>query len=412
MMVPDQDKIRYPGSASFTPNNGLTPFGYFDNDPQFQRDVVGSTQWAATCLGYPSVDIEMVDINFFARFEEAVLEYSAQVNQFNIRNNMYLLQGQSTKMDVTQKFVQGSGLTYQSSLAQDYGTKLGVGGNVDWKRGYITTTTGSDGRFKQSYDLQEVWGNTVESGSRITIKRVFHNMPPAFARIYDPFSMTGMSYSNVLNEMGFAGYSPATQFLMTPIFEDLLRGQAIEFNDMVRKSSYSFELVNNKLRLFPTPNREMKVHFEYIVDNDVTTNIFYPSGSYNMTSSAAQYYPSGSKGSSIVGDYSNAPYANIPYMDINSVGRQWIKKYFLALCKELLGGIRQKYQTIPVPGGEISLDGAELRQEAAAEKTELINQLRENLEASGRSAQIEKQAQQAEQLQTALRTAPTFIYIG
>ena len=412
MTIPDQDKVRYPGSASFTPNTGLTPFGYFDNDPEFRKDVVGATQWAATCLGYPSIDIEMIDVNFFARFEEAILEYSAQVNQFNIRNNMYLLQGQPTNVDVTQKFVQGSGLTYQSSLAQDYGTVLGVGGNVDWKRGHITTTTGSDGRFKQLYDLQEVWGNTVESGSRIKIKRVFHNMPPAFARIYDPFSMTGMSYSNILNEMGFAGYSPATQFLMTPIFEDLLRGQAIEFNDMVRKSAYSFELVNNKLRLFPTPTREMQVYFEYVVEKDANANILYPSNSYSLTSSAAQYYPSGSKGSGVVGDYSNAPYSNIPYMDINSVGKQWIRKYFLALCKELLGGIRQKYQTIPVPGGEISLDGAELRQEAAAEKTELINQLRENLEATGRSAQIEKQAQQAEQLQTALRTSPLYIYIG
>jgi hypothetical protein len=412
MIVPNQDKLRYPGSASFAPNVGFTPFGYFDTDPDFQKDIVGATQWAASCLGYPIIDIEMIDTNFFSRFEEAVLEYSAQVNQFNIRNNMYLLQGQSTKIDATQKNVQGSGVTYQASLASDYGTLLGVGGNVDWKRGHILTETGSNGRFKQYYDLQALWGDTIESGSRIKIKRVFHNMPPAFARIYDPFSMTGMSYSNILNEMGFAGYSPATQFLMTPIFEDLLRGQAIEFNDMVRKSAYSFELVNNKLKLFPAPNREFKVHFEYIIEQDSIDNIFFPADSQNSTSSSAIYYPSGSKGSAIVGDYSNAPYSNIPYMDINSVGRQWIRKYFLALCKELLGGIRQKYQTIPVPGGEVSLDGAELRQEASSEKTELIAQLRENLETTGRSAQMEKQAQQAEQLQQTLRMAPLSIYIG
>jgi hypothetical protein len=410
-MIPDQDKVRYAGSASFTPNSGLTPFGYFDNDPHFQTSVVAATQWAAKCMGYPIVDIELVEDNFFSRFEEAVLEYGSQVNQFNIRNNMYLLQGQPIGTSVTQKNIQGSGIVYQSALAQDYGTVSGVGGNVDWKRGSFTTVTGSDGKYKQLYDLQSIWGNTIESGSRIEIMRVFHNMPPASARIYDPFSMTGMSYSNILNEMGFAGYSPATQFLMTPIFEDLLRMQAIEFNDTVRKSSYSFELVNNKLRVFPTPNRELTIYFDYIVKSDQIKNIYFPAGSENLTSSAANYY-SGSKGSGVVGDYSNAPYDIIPYIDINSVGRQWINKYFLALCKEMLGGIRQKYQTVNIPGAELTLDGAELRQEAATEKTELINQLRENLEATGRSAQMEKQAQQAEQLQQTLKTAPLMIYIG
>jgi hypothetical protein len=411
MTIPVQDKVRYPGSASFLPGSGSTPYGYFDNDPHFQSSIVSATKWAATSMGYPIVDIELVDVNFFSRFEEAVLEYGAQVNQFNIRNNMYLLQGQSTSNRVTQKNIQGSGVVYQSSLAQDYGVELGVGGNVDWKRGHFATQTGSDGGYRQLYDLQAIWGDSVESGSRIEIKRVFHSMPPASARIYDPFSMTGMSYSNIMNEMGFAGYSPATQFLMTPIFEDLLRMQAIEFNDIVRKSAYSFELVNNKLRIFPTPSYTHNIYFEYVVKKDVIENIYFPAGSNLITSSAANYYTD-TQGSGIVGDYSNAPYDIIPFIDINSVGRQWINKYFLALCKEMLGGIRQKYMTIPIPGSEITLDGAELRQEAAAEKTELINQLRENLEATGRSAQMEKQAQQAEQLQQTLKVSPLYIYIG
>ena len=88
------------------------------------------------------------------------------------------------------------------------------------------------------------------------------------------------------------------------------------------------------------------------------------------------------KFSGSVADYANIPYNNIAFSTINSVGKQWIRKYFLAVCKELLGTIRQKYQSLPIPGGEVTLDGAELRNEAQQEKTDLITQLRETLQAS------------------------------
>ena len=266
--------------------------------------------------------------------------------------------------------------------------EVGVGGDVDWKRGYITTSP-----YQQIYDLQEIWGDVSESCNRIEVKRIFHERQPAFARIYDPFSMTGMSYSNIFNELGFCAYSPAVQFLMTPIFEDLLRGQAIEFNDMVRKSQYSFEIINNKLKLFPIPTETFKVYFQYIVEND-------------------RYNAATISGSNIVSDYSNIPYENLNYGQINEVGKQWIRKYFLACCKETLGLVRQKYQNIPIPGGEVTLDGAELRQESQQEKEALIQELRENLEAAGRKQQIEDRAKEAEYINETLRRVPTLIYIG
>lgn len=397
----DQDRVRWSGSGSaIVPGSGSTPFGFYDTDPQFQNEAPSAAVWAARRLGYPIVDIEMLDINFYACFEEAVNEYGAQVNQFNIRNNMGVLQGSNSNVNLTQTNVVGSGLPYIIKLAQGYGTEFGVGGGVDWKKGWIDAKSG-----QQTYDLQALWGNVSESFDRIEIRRIFHNMPPASARIYDPFSMTGMSYSNVLNEMGFAGYSPATQFLMTPIFEDLLRMQAIEFNDLVRKSGWSFEIVNNKLKLFPIPTYDFKMYFEYLLVKDRDNQGLSNSGSYyNATGSYVA--------SSVVGDYSNAPYNIIPYSGINSVGKQWIRKYYLALCKELLGAIRQKYQTIPIPGAEVTLDGGELRQEAAAEKTELITQLRENLEATGRKAQMELRAEEARQMQETLQRVPMGIYIG
>jgi len=391
----DADRVRWPGSGSAV--SGSTPFGFYDSDSVFPTDCSASARWAAMRLGYPIVDIELIDLNFYACFEESVTEYGAQVNQFNIKNNYLNLLGITRSLQVGGLQVINSDLNAIVSLAEAYGTEVGVGGQVEMKRGHIAVSAST-----QTYDLTAMWANVSESYNRIEVRRIFHGPSPAFARIYDPFSMTGMSYSNILNEMGFAGYSPATQFLMTPIFEDLLRGQAIEFNDMVRKSAYSFELVNNKLKIFPIPVTDYTLYFEYYVKNDKSLTVL-PSGSWISGSTAA--YDKSS-------DYSNIPYQNIPYYTINSVGKQWIKKYFLALCKELLGAVRQKYATIPIPGGEVTLDGAELRSEAIAEKDALIAQLREMLESMTADKQLEASANKAEKTQMVLQKVPLLIYIG
>ncbi len=388
----DQDRVRWPGSGSAVV--GKTPFGFYDNDYLFQADAQSAAIWAAYRLGYPVVDVEMLDVNFYAAFEEAVNEYGSQVNQWNIRNYMQVFQGQkiSSLGNLQGKAVTGTPLPYIIELAKGYGSEVGVGGYADWKKGWIMCHPG-----QQTYDLQALWGDQVENCSRLEIMRIFHDFPPAFARIYDPYSMTGMSYSNVLTELGFGAYSPAVQFLMTPIFEDLLRGQAIQFNDMVRKSAYSFELVNNKLKVFPIPTYSFRLFFNYMLRDARWSGSFANDPNYT---------------GSYVSDPSNIPYQIIPYNTLNSVGRQWVRKYFLAVCKELLGCIRQKYQTIPIPGGEVTLDGAELRNEAQQEKTDLITQLRETLDATSQKSQMENQALQAEQMQETLKRVPMFIYIG
>ena len=396
----DQDRIRWPGSGSAV-NTGSIPFGFYLSESYlsgsvgyFEYDCEKSAEWAAKRMGYPIIDIELIDVNFYAAFEESVNEYGAQVNQFNIRNNLLSLQGLRTadNPNINGKNVIGTGLPYIIQLTKGYGSEVGVGGYVDIKKTAVSLSAS-----QQTYDLQTIIGTNLESGSRVEIRRVFHGPPPAFARIYDPFSMTGMSYSNVLGEMGFAGYSPATQFLMTPIFEDLLRGQAIEFNDLVRKSAYSFEIVNNKLKIFPIPTYNYTLYIEYVVEKDKF--------------SAANTFSSGSN-YDVVSDYSNVPYQNVTYYKLNAVGKQWVKKYFLALCKENLGMIRQKYSTIPIPGGEVTLDGSELRSEAASEKESLITQLRENLEATSRKSQMEAKADETEKMTSIMKTVPLLIYIG
>lgn len=390
MALSNQDIYRFSGSGSAV--LGHTPFGMYDDDAMFQADAYAAMIWAAYRLGYPTVAIELTDVQFYAAFEEAVNVYNGKINEYNMINNMITLQGQNINSmgQLQNRAVIGTGLSFLTSLAKDYGTEAGTGGNVDWKKNFIEVKANV-----QDYDLQVLLGNVYENCDRITVRRIFHDRPPAFARIYDPFSMTGMSYSNVLQELGFGAYSPAVQFLMTPIFEDLLRGQAIQFNDMVRKSAYSFQLINNKLRLFPIPTYNYKTWIEYTNDNDIFTN-----GSLSPS------------GSNVASDFANVPYKNHKYSEINDAGKQWIRNYFLAIVKEILGSIRQKYQTIPIPGGELVLDGAELRAEAQQEKERLTDTLITMLEAAGKFKQVEMQSQMAEQLQDVLKRVPLLIYIG
>lgn len=395
MSTLDQDRVRFAGSGSLVKGN--TPYGFYDTDPHFCRDCYSGMIWASRRLGYPVVDIELVDIDFYAAYEESVNEYGSIINQWNIVNNISNFIGTSISSSfinpqtgLTGIAVTGAPLPYMVGLAENYGSEAGVGGRVDQKKGYIEVRQG-----QQTYDIQELWGNVSESFNRVEIRKVFHGMTPAFARIYDPYSMTGMSYSNVLTEMGFGSYSPAVQFLMTPIFEDLLRGQAIEFNDLVRKSAYSFEIMNNKIKIFPIPTYNMRMWFEYVVKEEKDVASIASNNPYQNIS-----------------DYSNIPYQNPVYTFVNDAGKQWIRKYFLACCKESLGLIRQKYQTIPIPGGEVTLDGAELRSEAKEEKTKLIDDLNMMLEKASKTIQSEAKATEAEKLNDVLRRIPVGIYIG
>lgn len=395
MSTIDQDRIRFPGSGSAVPGN--TAYGFYDSDPVFVRDCYSSMIWAARRLGYPVVDIELMDVDFYAAFEESVNEYGSIINQWNIVNNLTNFIGTSISSSfihpqsgLTGMAVAGAPIPYIVELADAYGSEAGVGGKVDLKKGKIHVNAN-----QQTYDLQALWGNVSESFNRIEVRRVFHDRPPAFARIYDPFSMTGMSYSNILNEMGMGAYSPAVQFLMTPIFEDLLRGQAIEFNDMVRKSAYSFELMNNKIKLFPIPTVGFDMYFDYVVKEEKNASVVASGNPYERIS-----------------DYSNIPYNNPTYSFLNDAGKQWIRKYFLACCKETLGIIRQKYQSIPIPGGEVTLDGAELRSEAKEEKNKLVDDLNAMLEKTSKTVQAEAKAIEAEKLQEVLKRIPTCIYIA
>ena len=378
----------WPGSGSAA--SGSTPFGLFDTDSEFQTEAPQVATWCARRLGYPIVDIELQDTQFYACLEESISEYSAQVNQFNIRDNLLHLRGQSTSSNFTHKRVKST-LSENIFISEEYGQEALVGGSVEVKRAAVSVNSGS-----QTYDLNELVGEASESGASIEVKRVHYESRPAITRYFDPYAGTGMGTNNMLDGFGFGSYSPAITFVLQPIYADLLRIQAIEFNDQIRKSAYSFEIRNNQLRVFPIPTQSGSLWIEYIKtedrDNPLRTRY---SGSAD-----------------VISDYSNANYDFMVYSNINDVGKQWIRKYTLALAKELLGIVRSKYGTIPIPNSEVSLVGDTLRAEAAAEKEQLVEQLRENLEQTSRKALMEAQRDESESQQETLKKVPYPLYIG
>lgn len=376
----------WPGSSSFAPNSGQTPFGFFDTDSTFQQHADKVSDWCATRLGYPLSEVELQDIHFYTAFEEAVLEYSNQVNEFAIRDNMLLLQGSSTSANLTGKPITAT-LDRIIGIAKNYGTEAGSGGYLTYKSASIDISTG-----QQVYDLTnfsfEVAG---DSSKTIEVKKIYHTTPPAIVRYFDPFVGTGLGSQQLLENFGWGAYSPGVSFLMMPMYADLLRIQAIEFNDMIRKSGYSFELTGNRLKIFPIPTYDYKLYIDYITTEDRA----------NLTSTMTG-----------AGDISNAPYQLHVYNEINPSGKQWIFKYTLALAKEVLGNIRNKYGSIPIPGSEVTLNGQDLISQAQTEKDALVTNLRESLEAVGRQAQMQKMTEEADNLQSQLNKVPMPIYIG
>tara|TARA_B110000444_G_scaffold249997_1_gene275814 strand:+ start:78 stop:1424 length:1347 start_codon:yes stop_codon:yes gene_type:complete len=435
------ERIRWEGVV--TSPVGKTPFGFFDADPAFVDFAPRAADWAAKRLGYPIVDVEMIDVQFYTCFEEAVTEYSAQINQFSIKQNLYSLKGTSTSVNLTTSVLRTQPLPFYLKLSEAYGAEVGVGGNVDWRKQSLNVKAGV-----QTYDLQGLFNQYYidpKTGEkkieRIEVKRIFHHPPPALNKIYDPMSNSGMSASNMLSEFGWSGMSPTgTQFLLRPVNEDLMRLQAVEFNEQIRRSAYGFELVNNKLTVFPIPTKDFTLWFDYIFkrERDIAAVQGYvdadefntmPKTQTQVTeettqqvvadntqtgSSPDQTTPSRGLASSpdSITDVSNAPYEFHSFSAINDVGKRWIMKYYLSTCKELLGAIRAKYQSIPIPGGETSLDGDALRAEAQTEKEQLITELREDLEVTSRSTTSEQLNQVSDNLQENLKKVPNFLYIG
>jgi hypothetical protein len=221
-------------------------------------------------------------------------------------------------------------------------------------------------------------------------------------RYFDPFIGTGLGSQQLLAEFGYGNYSPGVSFMMMPIYYDVLRLQAIEFNDQIRKSAFSFELSGNRIRFFPIPNGSnfTKVHFDYYLKSEIDNPLYNPS------------IGGGDGSTDGVSDLSNIPYDNVTYTDLNDISRQWIRRYALACVKEMLGFVRGKYSSIPIPNADITLNGADLLSQGQSEKDSLINELTQMLDSLSRQAQLERKAAESSALSSQFNAIPLKIYIG
>ena len=372
------------GSSTFT--TGSTPFGFYDTDTEFQDDADKVAKFCANRLGYPLMDVELDSGSFYTCFEEAVTTYGNEVFQYKIKENYLNLEGATTGSTVNNQLIDPT-LNRIIQISKHYGTEAGVGGNVTKYTGSLALTAS-----QQLYDLDQ-WASDNSIVGSIQVSKVFYEAPPAIQRYFDPYAGTGTGIQSLMSAFDFGSFSPGINFMMMPISYDVALLQGIEFNDQIRKSSYSFELVNNQLRIFPVPTAKGDLYFEYYKEDDKAA-INYDQSTHKITNIA------------------EVPYSNPTYNHINSIGKQWVFRYSLALAKEMLAYIRGKYGTVPIPGSEATLNQSDLLTDARTEKLELMTSLRTMLDATGRSAQLEAQAKEAEDVQTTLKSVPMTIYVG
>jgi hypothetical protein len=379
----------YPGSSSFIPGN--TPFGFYDYDYQFQTDADKVATFVARRLGYPIMEVELQDLNFYAAFEEAITTYGNELYAYQVRDNMLSLEGAPTSSNLNNALITPNMATI-IRMSQQYGEEAGVGGNVTYHSGALALTSSV-----QDYDLNQ-WATDNGVTGSIEIKQLFYQGIPAVNQMYAPYGgfagLGGVPAAGLYGGLYGGGYGGG--YLMMPVAYDAAVIQGIELSNTIRLSTYTFSLVNNKLRIFPVPSdtdtRGGFLWFNYIKTEDRYTN--------------------GLIQTNTVTNPSNAPYGNPTYSQINSIGRQWIFEYTLALCKEMLGYVRGKYSTVPIPDQTMTLNQADLLTAATTEKQALIERIRLYFDETSKKALLERRKDESEFRRQEITNVPMTIYIG
>jgi hypothetical protein len=382
----------WPGSSSFQP--GDTPFGFYDTDAQFVADADKVANYVVTKLGYPVMDVELVEKQLYACFEESVAVYAEELYQSKIKDNYLSLEGAPTA-SLLNNIVVAPSLQNIINIADTYGQAAGVGGMVEWYTASLDLKAG-----QQVYDLQ-AWGvekGYIQPSDRVVIQRIFYQGVPAVNQYYDPYIGGSINYQGATENFGWASYSPGLNFVLFPVYWDIQRIQEIEMSNTVRRSAFSFELINNKLRIFPRPE----------VDGAVVWLDFSKKSELSNPITNSPY----GANTGLVTNPSKAPYGNITYSQINQPGKQWIYEYVLALASEILGLIRGKYSEIPIPGSEVTLNGADLISKGKETQLALRDKLRLDFEDMSRRAQLERKQSENQSISSTLNDVPMFIYLG
>ena len=346
-------------------------------------------------LGDDVLSVELTKKEIWTCFEESCCEYSRLIHEMKITSDLTNVLGMPTgSTDLTNKYAKRT-VEYLLRMAEPYATEAFVGGSYDAKLGYVELVSG-----KQDYNIYKdikdnATGNVIydmmPSGSKgkLKIVEIFHFEPLASQQ----FLLNASNVTNFLaTNFNYESYVNSTVFYVLPVFEDILRRGMLEQAFRVRRSNYSYEVIGSNIRIFPVPVTDLQTGRLYI-------SVMPPHNPLNPTS----YTDDSIYG---ISGPSNMPFGNIPFSTINQPGKQWIRQYTLALCKELLGLIRSKFQSVPIPNADLQLNGDALVSQGREDKEKLTTQMKEFLANLTHAKLLENDALAAENLNKQLRYIP------
>jgi len=374
-------------TASFIHGSASVPFGTYNTETPFQTDANSMVRFVHVKLGGETLGVELVNNDVYTCLEESTLEYSSTVNGYHAKSILADILGSPTgSLSGHENKLARLDLALAKRKSQAYSQEVPIGGTRPLHSASITTVGG-----QQAYDLNTLLSasDLVASGSRAEIKELFHFSPTAAYRFFD----TTSAINYLHNEFSFESFTPETVFYMLPIWEDVLRAQMLETSHLVRRSNYSYDIVNNVLRLYPVPTTAVNLYFTY----------------YKMDDSVFDDADPWTRG---VSNLSNVPFGTLTYSKINSIGRQWIRRFAFALAKELLGLNRSKVANVPIPNGELVLNGTDLVAQAREEQAILREELKTMLDDTTYSKLAKEEMEAAEALRSQLAKAPMGIFIG
>lgn len=378
--------------ATFANTINPTPFGFFDSDSVFQTEADAMVTFVKRRLGDDILSVELTKKQIWASFEEATLQYSRIVNEYQAKSQLNNWLGQATgSLSGSEQIYPKENLEYLARFAEPYAMEAGIGGSYNSFSGSIALESG-----RQDYDLytelKDASGTPLFDSpennpkGKMRIREVFHFSPSAAYRFFDTTS--AINYLN--NEFSFESFTPETIFYVLPVFEDILRAGQLDISQRVRRSNYSYKIMGRNFRVYPTPSTESRTEL------------------YLRVQFQANPLSSSIPDSTIYGvsNMSNVPFGNLQYSKINSIARQWIRQYTLAIASEVLGNIRSKFSTVPIPGNDLTLNGSDLVNRGREDQTKLNTELREMLESMTYDKIVETEANRAENIMKQLRMIP------
>ncbi len=374
--------------ATFSQTSNPTPFGVYDNETSFQNDADNMVTFVKRKLGDDILSVELTKKQIFGNFEESVLEYGSILNQYQAKSQLvnYLGFPTGSIMSGSENRYPRENLEYLARFAEPYAMEAGFGGSYNFVSGSISLEKG-----RQDYDmyteLKDEDGNVLfdNSKGKLRVCEVYHYNPQAAYRFFDTTS--AINYLN--NEFSFESFTPETIFYVLPVFEDILRAGQLDVSNRVRRSNYSYQIAGTKIRIFPQPT--------------TATKKLWIKVKQSVDPNSPAYQDDTMSG---VSNLSNIPFGNIKYESINSIGKQWIRQYTVALSMEQLGYVRGKFGSIPVPGSDVTLNSGDMLSNGRSDKEKLVTTLKEMLESMTYDKLVETQATRAENVQKQLKFIP------